>query len=872
MGQGFRRATRAFALFAVATACAVPTALAGDSGDTAAEIGIAPATEVGALRSEGSGKWLVELSGSAADFRSQAKAAGLKYTERFSFSQFWNGVSVAISASQLDRLEGLPSVAALYPVYPATVQPMTGGEQLDLATAVQTTGAKAANTAGYTGAGVRVAVMDTGVDYDHPDLGNGCFGNSSCKVAKGYDFVGDDYDAGTNPVTHPDRYPDDCNGHGTHVAGIVAANGVVKGVAPAAKIHAYRVFGCEGSTDSDIMIAAMIKAFLDGSDVLNMSIGSSFMTWPQYPTAKVASILVDLGMVVVASIGNSGANGQFSAGAPGVGNNVIGVGSFDNTVVTQFAFRVSPTNQLYGYSGATGSPSAPRTGSLPLTRTGTSASTADACPTAPDLVATLPPLTGKAVLIRRGTCGFYNKALAAQNAGAAAVILYNNVAGTINPTVAPVAPLTTPITIPVVAASGGNGNAIDAAIAANPATAAITWTSETATETSPTGNRLSAFSSYGQNAELTLKPDISAPGGDIFSTYPVEKGSYNSIGGTSMSSPHVAGAAALLRQARPTLRASKFRDVLQNSADPKNWSGNPALGFLDYSFRQGAGMLDIDDSINATSVISPGKLSLGESEAGPQTRSLTITNNGSAAATYAFGNVNTLAASGTATPAPGATNPPFSFGIFTHAALVTFSAPTVTIPAGGSASVAVTISPSATLPDRSQYGGYITVDSGDSHYSVPYAGLKGDYQSIQHIRFGLTGRAFPDGSLQVLPAGGSTFTLVGDDVPNVMLNLGHQPRRVELSVVHAATGAPVHAQFSNFHEEDYVGRSSASNTVLVWPWNGTRLQSNGNRDKRKTVPDGTYKMVAKVLKALGNPANPADWESYTSDAVTIDRP
>src|SRR5260370_29198297 len=126
----------------------------------------------------------------------------------------------------------------------------------ELSSAIAMTGANIVqNTLGFKGTGVKVAVIDTGIDYHHPDLG-GCFGGG-CRVEKGWGFVGDAYNAalGTSPV--PDANPDDCAGHGTHVSGIIGANGRVIGVAPEVTFYAYRVFGCAGSTDADIMLAAM---------------------------------------------------------------------------------------------------------------------------------------------------------------------------------------------------------------------------------------------------------------------------------------------------------------------------------------------------------------------------------------------------------------------------------------------------------------------------------------------------------------------------------------------------------------------------------------------------------------------------------------
>ena len=126
--------------------------------------------------------------------------------------------------------------------------------------------------------------------------------------------------------------------------------------------------------------------------------------------------------------------------------------------------------------------------------------------------------------------------------------------------------------------------------------------------------------------DLALKPDIGAPGGFIRSTFPLALGGYANLSGTSMSSPHVAGGAALYLEAHPKTHAWDMRDLLQNSAVPKNWFGNPGLGLLDSTYRQGAGMLRIDTAITATAHAKPGKLSLGESQNGPVAQSITLTN------------------------------------------------------------------------------------------------------------------------------------------------------------------------------------------------------------------------------------------------------
>ena len=122
--------------------------------------------------------------------------------------------------------------------------------------------------------------------------------------------------------------------------------------------------------------------------------------------------------------------------------------------------------------------------------------------------------------------------------------------------------------------------------------------------------------------------DVFAPGSSITSAWHTSNTATNTISGTSMASPHVAGAAALLLQSAPNLPSQAVAAALQNSAVPKPWSGNPGLGFLDLVHRQGAGMLRIDDAITTATRVAPGKLSLGESEAGPAAHSVTLRNTG----------------------------------------------------------------------------------------------------------------------------------------------------------------------------------------------------------------------------------------------------
>jgi subtilisin family serine protease len=806
--------------------------------------------------------WFVELQGapladggSPADlarekqaFRAAARKAGVHFKERYSYDNLFNGFSVEASSAGVAKLSRLAEVKNLYPVVEMRLPEVEENPSPDMVTAISMTQADVAqNELGLTGRGVRVAVMDTGIDIDHPDLG-GCFG-PGCRVEVGYDFVGDAYNndatsPGYNPVPTPDAVPDDCNGHGSHVAGIVGASGNVRGVAPGVTYGAYRVFGCEGSTSADIMVAAMERILADGADVLNMSIGSSFQ-WPEYPTAQAGTRLVNKGVVVVASAGNSGSAGLYAGGAPSVGDKVISVANFQNTHIHSPIFTISGDDRAVGYTQATAAAPAPLSGSWPMARTGTAASTADGCSALP-----AGSLSGQVALIRRGTCGFYDKALNAQNAGAAGVVLYNNTTGTLNPSVAgPV-----DITIPVVGIPAVDGVEINNRLAAG--AVQMTWTPNTIAVPNAIGNFISSSSSYGVSPDLSLKPDIGAPGGFIRSTVPLEIGGYANLSGTSMASPHVAGAVALLLEARPNTPANAVRSILQTYAEPRS---HATLGQLDNVHRQGAGMLQIADAVRGTVKVEPGKLSLGESEAGPATRTLTVENKGGEAVTFNLGHE------------PGLATGPNTFAPTFHVApaTVAWSAASLTVPAGGTATIDVTISPNSTLADRGLYGGWLVLipQNGGREVRVPYSGFKGDYQSIRVLA--PTANNFPwlarlNGTSLVNQPGGGTYTLQGTDVPRFLVHLDHQVRELRIEIFDADTGKAWHRALS----AEYVGRSSGANSFFTLTWDGETTSGN----KTYTVPNGRYIARVSVRKALGDSANPAHTETWNSPVITIARP
>jgi hypothetical protein len=563
-------------------------------------------------------------------------------------------------------------------------------------------------------------------------------------------------------------------------------------------------------------------------------------------------MLVKKGVVVVAAEGNAGGvnSALFSGGDPGVGNDVIAVGSVDNAKSFFNAFDVNGTS--YPYVQAVGAPTAP-----------TDNSTAPVL-TAPDTIGcTAPPAgyyAGSIALIKRGTCTFYVKSSLAQAAGAVGVVLYNNTSGFVNPTVAG----TPAITIPVVAIQQSDG----VAIAALSPPRTLTWTNNGAYVPQATGGLLSSFTSWGPTAELGLKPDVSAPGGLIRSTWPTTQfGGYNVISGTSMASPHVAGAAAVLLSAGKS--PSNVATLLSNYAEPTVWSGNPGLGFYDSPLRQGAGLIKVDRAVAATVMATPRKISLGEGFGGSQ--AITLSNSGSSPVTYNATYQTSVS------PFPNSSSWPNTFGFGAGADSVAFSAPTVTVPAGGTATLNANVAVNPlTIPIGELYGGFIQLmpTGGGDTITIPYAGYAGDYQANQVLSSAAHGYPWfarlTGGSFVHVTTDGQVFTLTNGDFPYLVYHLNLPARQLNVQI-EKADGSFIQPVMNYADKESYLGRNSTATGFFAFAWDGTRGQDNGNT-KTKTVPNGTYMLKLSVLKPLGDPNNASDWETFTTPKFTIARP
>ncbi len=525
----------------------------------------------------------------------------------------YNGIKVRVPRDKLELLGALPGVIAVRPLFPAKPNNVHGVPIIGTPAVWQ--------SLGLHGEGVKIGIIDTGIDYTHANFGGPgtvaayeaahagetapanplLFGPFAPRIKGGIDLVGDSYDADDTaatfqPIPHPDSNPLDCEGHGSHVAGSAAGTGVLAsgtayagaynattiaannwaigpGVAPKADLYAIRVFGCVGSTD--VVVDAIEWAVDNDMDVINLSLGSGFGTRDS-PDSVAATNAAKAGVIVVISAGNDGPS-PYILGSPGAADGAIAVAANDpNATFPGALFALSTGGAPLKVQISNDATVASGTRYPIVVLRDAKGHVGLGCSLA-DYTSVPGGVAGKLVVTQRGTCARVARAVYAQKAGAAAVALIDT-STDYPPLEGPI--LSNPddgkkyvVTIPFF---GVRGFAEDATTdggrlrLADGGSATLSPT----TLTNPNALGFASFSSGGpRGADSALKPDITAPGVGILSTASGTGNAGKTESGTSMSAPHVAGVAALTRQAHPNWSVAAINAAIVNTGDPAQVTG-----------------------------------------------------------------------------------------------------------------------------------------------------------------------------------------------------------------------------------------------------------------------------------------------------------
>lgn len=523
-----------------------------------------------------------------------------------SVQRVYNGIAMQVASGKLAEIHTLPGVKAMH--LPELIYPATE-------TSVPFIGAHRAwdpslAGGGYRGEGITVAVIDSGIDYTHANLGGSglttVFNSNNptvvgdiadfpnLKVIGGFDFVGDTYNAAdpANNTPNPDPDPVDCrgNGHGTGTAGIAAGTGVNAngtaytgnynqfinfssfrigpGVAPKANLYAIRVFGCKAfsAASNAVVTQAIDRAmdpnqdgnFSDRARVVLLPGGGPFSTLPNSPVIAAINNGALANVIYVGAAGNGG-DTYLAAGGPAIAKGALAVvANADNGIFAQNIRVNTPGNIAGSYPGAVTEFGFPL--GVAYNRQVVQAAPNDGCS----------PLTngsqinGNIALIDRGTCTLTTKSRNAQAAGAVAVIIANNTASL--PASVGDDGTGSDITITSFLLAQNGGDAIRQELNGGQ-TVNVTITPGDVTFQPGLANSYASFNPYGGVYPTNiLKPDIAAPGTNIGTAKVGSGNNYFYFTGTSSAAPHVAGAAALLVQKFPDATSRSIYDLVRSTS------------------------------------------------------------------------------------------------------------------------------------------------------------------------------------------------------------------------------------------------------------------------------------------------------------------
>jgi parallel beta-helix repeat protein len=640
-----------------------------------------------------------------------------------------NSLFVRTPVEQYDAIRRMPGVKK---VYFSRIQHMALDTAKNVVNASGLWNAAGVGGQANAGNGVKIGIIDTGIDYTHPMFADTTTtlpagfpkydttadkALTNHKVIAAWDFVHSQYGYSTQIINDAR----DEVGHGTFNAGVSAGKivtappdanvGAISGMAPGAFLGNYKVFGTPGINDGATtlgIIAAIEQAVSDGMNVVSLSLGG--LDWvPPSEDPEVTAIhnATAAGVVVVVAAGNEG-NDPHTVASPGTSPDAITVGAVWNSRALGPGLHVTgpgsvPSNlQSVSYVIGTGPTISSAIPTAPVVDVASLDGTGLACAALPSGT-----LTAKIALIARGQCTFLIKATNASSAGARAVIVYDNVPG--DPPfgmggLSSSGP-------PAVMISYSDALNLKTFLAANPGGTASIDISNVVKSVPTTPAILASFSGRGPSADFGIKPDLSAVGVNVYSAtentytaggmYSATRYSYGD--GTSFSTPMVAGAAAGIMQLFPNLTAAQVKSAIVNTASQTVTIDGTTPATVTQT---GAGLLNMGNAATAGAVFSPVSLNFGvQSYSGRKTltRSLTITNISGSTDQYTI-----------------------SAQTQTGPALILSTSSTGPVASGAQNAVTVNVTIQATAPATGGFQGYITVQSAQTGmtYAIPYwAGL-----------------------------------------------------------------------------------------------------------------------------------------------------
>ncbi|KAG0168410.1 hypothetical protein DFQ30_004800 [Apophysomyces sp. BC1015] len=648
-----------------------------------------------------------------------------------------------------------------------------------------------------------------------------------------------------------------------------------EGVAPKAQLSAWRIFGCDGDTDDDIILQAAELAAKSGVDIINLSLGGGLSAWQEDALAVALSNLVDTGIVVIVAQGNEGRDGVARTPSPSIGQHVLTVASTDNTermarvlhvmngskIESSFEYTLSDENQF----------------TLPNLTNLSSIQTRAACdPIREDLA-------GQMVLVPpRGRCTLGRKASHLQKAGATGLLVVGSDEEEEELSLEK-------IQLPVIYLDEE-----DALVLSNFLSQRQALTLNFASKPlhiQRSGAEPSIFSTWGSDAELHLKPDIAAVGGYVFSTYPVRLGkspisfstrkkaesrnylgSYMTMSGTSMATPYLSGCIALYMQARGRHAPRVIYRALANHARPvMHTSLQPQL---ESPIKQGAGLVQIYDTIKSTTEVDPFRLALNDTEHFKANQTLQIKNHAKYPQTYRIIHRPAIAVSGyrLQTSAVPARRPAY----LNTSAIVHFEPETIVLKGGQTGKILVTFQPpvSALRDNHLLYGGYLQINAeagtnATQHETihVPYFGALGNQRDLP-IFDAKQGYPYIGNKLGE-PLSGHEVYQFDRDVLYLYTRIGSPTSILKTELLdrkNTTLGEIPEATQQWLARNDH----SRDNHDYMFDWRGNikpighRRRHHHHHRRARVVAPGTYRIKMSALRMLGDPQQTNDWEVWYS--------